>query len=91
MSDDERVGPVLCAGNLADAMIAVIRENNQETVVEDRGGYRRVSAPGRCILLRAALEEALGQPVHLPSALEKIMSSFRGRLALSDDEARWER
>jgi toluene monooxygenase system protein D len=91
MSDDERVGPVLCAGTLADAMIEAIQETNHETVVEDRGGYRRVSSPQRCVLSRAALEEALGQPVHLPSALEKIMSSFRGRLALSDDEARWER
>jgi toluene monooxygenase system protein D len=91
MNDDERVGPVLCAGELADAVIEAIVERNQETVVEDRGGYRRVSTPRRCVLSRAALEEALGRPVHLPSALEKIMSSFRGRLALDDDEARWER
>ena len=91
MSDDERVGPVLCAGQLADAMIQAIVEGNHETEVEERGGYRRVSTPRRCVLSRAALEEALGHPVHLPSALEKIMASFRGRLALSDDEARWER
>jgi toluene monooxygenase system protein D len=91
MSDDERVGPVLCAGELAEAMIQAILEHNQETLLEDRGGYIRVLTPRRCVLLRATLEAALGQPVHLPSALEKTMSSFRGRLALSDDEARWER
>jgi hypothetical protein len=72
-------------------MIRAIVELNRETVLEDRGGYRRVLSLRCCLLTRAALEEALGHPVDLPGALEKTMSSFRGRLSLSDDEARWER
>jgi len=85
----DRVGPVLCTGLVADAVIAAIRQHHAETVVLDRGAYRRVLVPGRCVVTRAAIEEQLGRPVHLPGDLEKVMPAFKGRFTVSDTCAVW--
>jgi hypothetical protein len=58
--------------------------------VVDRGAYLRVIARGRCVLTRAAVEARTGAPFRLPGDLELVLSSFKGRFAVSDDEARWE-
>jgi toluene monooxygenase system protein D len=84
------VGPVLAAGPLAEAVVAAIREVHPEAEVVDRGAYLRVQVPGRCRLLRAAVERRTGEPFRLPSDLESVMSSFKGRLSVSEDEATWE-
>lgn len=83
------VGPVLCTGLVADAVIAAIREHHAETVVLDRGAYRRVLVPGRCVVTRAAIEEHLGRPVHFPGDLEKVMPAFKGRFTVSETCAVW--
>jgi len=84
------VGPVLQAGPAADAVIAAIRELNPEVEIVDRGAYLRVLAPPRCRVTRAAIERHRGAPFALPADLEPIMSSFKGRLGLSDSEAWWD-
>ena len=84
------IGPVLGTGEVVDAMIDALMELNTRAEVQDFGGYRRVLVLERCRLTRAALEERLGYPIHLPSVLEKTMSSFRGRFTVTEDEARWE-
>ncbi|HEU4406922.1 MAG TPA: MmoB/DmpM family protein [Polyangiaceae bacterium] len=83
------VGPVLQAGVAADAVVAAIRELNEGVQVTHRGSYLRVLVPGRCTVTRRAIEAHRGQPFRLPGDLEQIMPSFRGRLALSEDEASW--
>jgi toluene monooxygenase system protein D len=84
------VGPVLTPGPLTEAVIAAIRAVHPEAVVVDRGAYLRVLVP-RCCRLRVALVEQLGRcAFHLPSDLEMIMPSFRGRLRLGDEEVVWE-
>jgi hypothetical protein len=85
-----RVGPVLHACRLSEAVIAAIREENPAVEVIDRGAYLRVLSPGRCVVRRAAIEAHAGAPFRLPSDLESIMSSFAGRLHVTGDEARWE-
>ncbi len=90
MTSSERVGPVLAAGSLADAVVAAARRLNDGVEVLDRGGYLRVSAPGRCVVTRAAIEAHLGRPVALPGDLEKVMTSFAGRLTVGPDGATWE-
>jgi toluene monooxygenase system ferredoxin subunit len=84
------VGPVLQAGPVGAAVVAAIRALNAEARVVDRGAYLRVLCPGRCVVTRAAIEERTGAPFRLPGDLELVMSSFKGRFAVSDDEARWE-
>jgi toluene monooxygenase system ferredoxin subunit len=87
---DDDVGPVLQAGALGDAVVEAIRTLNAEARVVDRGAYRRVLCHRRCIVTRAAIEARTGTPFRLPGDLELVMSSFKGRFAVSDEEARWE-
>lgn len=85
----EAVGPVLEAGDLADAIVDAIREQNPTVEVEDRGSYLRVLVPGRCVLERAAVERRTGKQFQLPGDLEQVMPSFKGRLSLTGDQAIW--
>ena len=55
----------------------------------DRGSYLRVLVPRRCVVSRVAIENALGEPFHLPSDLERIMPSFKGTFAMTEDLAAW--
>lgn len=85
----DTVGPVLEVDEVGDAVLAAIREANPEVTVLDRGSYRRVLAPGRCVVHRAAIERALGRPFQLPGDLERVMPSFKGALVLTDETATW--
>jgi hypothetical protein len=90
--DDTRdwVGPVLQKGNVTDAIIEAIRELNAGVRFLDRGAYVRVLALRRCRLTRDAVERRTGETFRLPSDLELVMSSFKGRLDVSEEQAVWE-
>jgi toluene monooxygenase system protein D len=83
------VGPVLEAGEVGRAIARAICEANPDASVQDRGAYLRVLVPGRCAVRRDAIERALGRPFRLPADLELVMPSFKGALAISDDEVAW--
>ena len=83
------VGPVLTKGRRADAVVAAIRELNDNTEVIDRGAYLRISVPHSCTVTRQAIERYAGEPFQFPSDLEMIMPSFKGHLALTEDVAVW--
>jgi toluene monooxygenase system ferredoxin subunit len=87
-SDD--VGPVLQAGPVGEAVLGAIRALNADVRVLDRGAYLRVLCPRRCVVTRAAIEARTGAPFRLPGDLELVMSSFKGRFAVSEDDASWE-
>jgi hypothetical protein len=76
-------------GRRADAVVAAIRELNQNAEVVDRGAYLRISVPGSCTVTRRAIEKHTGEPFVFPSDLEMIMPSFQGRLSLTEDVAVW--
>jgi toluene monooxygenase system protein D len=86
------VGPVIRGADaeIADAVIDAIEADNpdSEVVVDDQGGYIRVSVSQRCRLTRASLEEALGRSFSL-AKLEPSLSGFAGRMRLDDDEVLW--
>jgi toluene monooxygenase system protein D len=86
------VGPVIRGADaeLADAVIEAVEADNpgSEVVVEDAGGYVRISVPQRCRLTRASLEDALGRSFPL-AKLEPSLSAFAGRMQLGDDEVLW--
>jgi toluene monooxygenase system protein D len=90
LGGDVGVGPVLQAGPLGAAVVEAIRALNAEVRVVDRGAYLRVLCPGRCVVTRSAIEERTGSSFRLPGDLELVMSSFKGRFTVDDDEARWE-
>lgn len=87
---ERRVGPVLRTGRVGEAVAAALRRLDAGTHVDDRGGYLRVSAAAPCVVTRLAVEEELGEPFDLRGDLERVMPAFRGRLVLSEEEARWE-
>jgi toluene monooxygenase system ferredoxin subunit len=86
----DEVGPVLQRGPLADAIVGAILAENQGARVVDRGAYLRVLCPKACVVTRAAIEARTGTPFRLPRDLELLMSSFKGRFRVTEDEARWE-
>ena len=84
-----RVGPVLEASEKGRAVARAIQAQNAGARVEDRGAYLRVSAEGRCVLTRRALEEAFGRPVELPADLEPLMPAFQGFLHVGAEGVEW--
>lgn len=88
---DARVGPVLAATPVGRAIAAAICERNQGASVIDRGSYLRVSVPRRCAVTREAIEAHLGAAFALPGDLERVMPSFEGTLAVTEEEVTWSR
>src|ERR1700722_17222857 len=86
----DRVGPVLQSGAVADAIVAAIKDLNQDVLVVDRGAYLRVLVPRRCVVTRAAIEKHLGRPFRFPGELETVMSAFKGSLQLNQNDAAWQ-
>ena len=94
MTDDvtaiyDRVGPVLQSGSVANAIIAAIKDLNQDVVVVDRGAYVRVLVPRYCVVTRSAIEKHLGRSFRFPGELETVTSAFKGSLQLNQDDAAW--
>jgi hypothetical protein len=85
----DAVGPVLESGEVANAVIAAIRALNEDVEVEDRGSYKRVLVRDRCVVTRQAIERVLCASFELPSDLERIMPSFKGRLTIDANRAEW--
>jgi toluene monooxygenase system protein D len=83
------VGPVLQSTPFANAVIAAIEEENDDVVIQDEGAYLRVLTPRVCRLSRAAIEAAVGYQVRFPGDLEVIMSSFAGRMRMTEHGAVW--
>jgi hypothetical protein len=85
----DHVGPVLQSGTVANAIIAAIKDLNQEVMIVDRGAYVRVLVPRCCIVTRSAIERHLGRSFRFPGELETVMSAFKGLLQLNQDDAAW--
>jgi len=85
----DRVGPVLEASDAARAVIAAIRDLNDEVIVQDRGSYLRVLVPRRCEVTREAIERVLGHPFRLPADLEPVMPAFKGTFTVTEERAVW--
>jgi hypothetical protein len=87
---DNFVGPVIRAGDFADAVTRSIEDDNpgRDVRIVDRGDYVRIHTAQICRLTRRALERHLGHPYEL-RMLEIEMPSFSGRLRTRDDEFVW--
>ncbi len=93
MPDDTRqnsVGPVLRAGEMADAVVEAIQEDNPDKVfvIEDRVAYIRIETEGECVIRQETLSNALGHPITMPE-VEVNLTSFAGRIETTDTEMRF--
>jgi toluene monooxygenase system protein D len=86
----ERVGPVLKSGAVSDAIVAAIKDLNQDVLVVDRGAYLRVLVPHRCLVTRTAIERRLGRSFRFPGELEVVMSAFKGTIRLTESDVTWQ-
>ncbi|HSV78529.1 MAG TPA: MmoB/DmpM family protein [Ramlibacter sp.] len=86
----DAVGPIMRSGDIADAVIDAVAEDNpgRDVYVTDRGDYLHIHTLMDCRLTRASLERNLGRSYDL-SMLEIEMPSFAGRMQTSDKEYRW--
>jgi MmoB/DmpM family len=84
------VGPVLRVGDLADAVVRAIEEDNpgKHVRIVDRGDYVRIHTEQKCRLTKQTLERLLGYAYDL-RLLEIDMPSFSGRLKTRGDEYVW--
>ena len=85
------VGPVIQAGELAEAVAEAVRVDNpgKRVDVRSRGTYVRIEVDGgECIIRRSTVEEQLGRPFRMRD-LEVSMPSFVGRIETSTDQVRF--
>lgn len=84
------VGPILRAGELADAVIDALEEDNpdSEFTVDDRVAYIRIATENECILRRATMEEMLGRPFQMQE-LEVALGSFSGQIEADQEYMRF--
>ena len=84
------VGPVIQAGEIAEAVVAAVREDNpgKEVHVSDRGSYMRIEVDLECVIRRETLERELGRPFRM-SELEVNMPAFVGQIETASDHIRF--
>ena len=84
------VGPVLRAGEVADAVVEARQEDNpdKEFVIENRIAYVRVETEGECFIRQETLSEMLGRPITMPE-VEINLTSFAGRIETTDTYMRF--
>lgn len=78
---NNRVGPVIKSGPLADAALAAIEEDNPgRTIhVKDRHAFLRIETDHELVIRRATLERLLGRPFAMQE-LSQVLASFAGQI-----------
>lgn len=88
--NNNRVGPVIRAGDVAQAVVEAAEMDNpgRDVRIEDKVAYVRVSGEGELVLSRASLEECLGRPFRMQE-IEVNLSSFAGNIEIDSDHVRF--
>lgn len=83
-------GPVLRCGEVADAVVEAVREDNaeREIVIEEHASYVRIKVAGECIVNRETVERMLGRPFEMRE-IEINMPAFAGHIRTSSDAFRF--
>ncbi len=84
------VGPILRAGEVADAAVEAVYEDNpdREINIQDNTAYLRVELEGECIIRRETMERCIGRPFQM-SELETVLGSFAGRIETTPEFVRF--
>jgi len=87
---NNKVGPVLRAGELAEAAAeaAEIDNPDKDVVVEDKVAYVRIMADDELVLTQQSLSECLGRDLNIRE-LELDLSSFAGQIDWQPDKVRF--
>lgn len=90
LNDVGFAGPVLRCGEIADAVVEAVREDNAERqiIIEEHASYVRVRVAGECIVNRATVERMLGRPFEMRE-IEINMPAFAGHIRTSTDTFRF--
>ena len=85
-----KVGPVLNGGDVAQAAIEVAEWDNpgKEITVDDKGAYVRISAEQELILTRESMEEALGRDFQMRE-IEIHLGSMAGQIEVTPEQIRF--
>jgi toluene monooxygenase system protein D len=84
------VGPVMRAGELAEAVIEAAKIDNpgKEIYVDDKLAYIRIHADNELILREETIERQLGRPFQIKD-LEIDLCSFAGQIETKDKFVRF--
>jgi toluene monooxygenase system protein D len=88
--NNNRVGPVMRAGDVAEAAAEAAEMDNpdKEVTVDDKVAYLRISTESELILTRESMEECLGRPFQMQE-IEINLSSFSGQIDANSDRIRF--
>ena len=81
MAGKKVVGPIIQAGEMAEAIIEAAGIDNEGSKVNivDRGSYIRIQLESECILRRETIENSLGRPFRMAD-IELVMPGYEGRI-----------
>ena len=85
-----KVGPVLMTGEIADAAVEALEEDNPGKTfeIQDHEAYMRVQTDNECIIRRETMEKILSRPFVMQE-LEVVLSTFAGRIDLTSEHVRF--
>jgi toluene monooxygenase system protein D len=90
MGIGNKVGPVLRSGEIANAAVEAIQQDNpgKDISIKDHVAYVRVETDQECIIRRETMEEMLGRPFRMQE-IETDLSSFAGQIEATEDYVRF--
>ncbi|MZR29638.1 MmoB/DmpM family protein [Sneathiella litorea] len=90
VNEDRYVGPVMRKGEIGDAVIEAIQEDNKgrDIIIEEHESYFRIKVEGECLLRFETVGDMLGSDV-ASSDIESAMPAFEGFIRVSTDQIRF--
>lgn len=84
------VGPVFRTGDIVQAAIEAVEEDNagKKVIIEDNLAYVRVHCDDECIIRRETMQRILGRPFRMQE-LETCLASFAGQISMTEDYVRF--
>jgi len=84
------VGPVVKSGEMGDAVLEAIREDNDGSriEVEEHASYLRIKVEGECVIRFATVAAMLGREVGR-SDIEANMPAFEGFIRVDSEQMRF--
>jgi len=88
--DNNRVGPVMRAGDVAQAAVeaAEMDNPNKEILVEDKIAYVRISTENELVITQESMSECLGRSFKM-NEMEINLASFAGQIEATSKQMRF--